>query len=157
MSQYQISLNCKIEAEDESQAKLKALDNIQIKEALPMALTPLDVYTLLRRFHKKKKEFFIALFLDTQNQVLAKKVISMGTLNSSLIHPRELFSPALKLLAASVLVAHNHPSGQVRPSDEDVQVTKRLVDAGRILGVEILDHLVFSKSGFYSFKENNNM
>jgi len=157
MRQYQISLNCKVEADSESQAKLKALESLKIKEALPMTLTPLDVYQLLRRFHNKKKEFFIALFLDTQNQVLAKKVISVGTLNSSLIHPRELFEPAIKNLASYIIVAHNHPSGQVRPSDEDMAVTKRLVDVGKILGIAVVDHLVFGQSGFYSFKENNNL
>jgi DNA repair protein RadC len=77
----------------------------------------------------------------------------MGTVNSSLVHPREVFEPAIKYLAVSVILAHNHPSGELIPSEEDRTITQRLIDAGKILGIDVLDHLLVTKRGFESFKE----
>jgi DNA repair protein RadC len=82
-----------------------------------------------------------------------KETISMGTLNANLVHPREVFEPALKHSAASIMVAHNHPSGDPKPSEDDLEITKRLVEAGKMMGVELLDHVIIAANNHFSFKE----
>jgi len=116
-------------------------------------LTPKDVYDRLIEYRDKKKEYFFVFYLDTKNQEIKNEVISIGTLNSSLVHPREVFEPAVKNLASQIIVAHNHPSGNLQPSKDDIELTKRLVSAGEILGIEVIDHIIFSKEGFLSFKK----
>jgi len=98
------------------------------------------------------REHFWALLLNTKNQVLARETISIGTLNSSAIHPRELFKAAIKRSAAGVILVHNHPSGDPTPSQQDIEATKRLIEAGNIIGIEVLDHLVIGDNKFVSFK-----
>lgn len=98
------------------------------------------------------REHFWALLLNTKNQVLARETISIGTLNSSAIHPRELFKAAIRRSAAAVILVHNHPSGDPTPSQQDIEVTRRLVDAGNIIGISVLDHLVIGDNKFTSFK-----
>ncbi len=98
------------------------------------------------------REHFWALLLNTKNQVLAREVVSIGTLNFSAIHPRELFKAAIKRSAAALILVHNHPSGDPTPSKQDLEATRRLVEAGNILGIEILDHLVIGDNKFTSFK-----
>ena len=89
-----------------------------------------------------KKEHFIAVFLDSKNKIIKDEVISIGTLNSSLVHPREVFKEAIKCSANSVILVHNHPSGSVEPSDEDYRVNKVLVETGNLIGIKVLDHLI---------------
>ena len=89
-----------------------------------------------------KKECFIAVFLDSKNKIIKDEVISVGTLNSSLVHPREVFKEAIKNSANSIILVHNHPSGDVEPSDEDYRVNKVLVETGNLVGIKVLDHLV---------------
>ena len=89
-----------------------------------------------------KKEYFIAVFLDSKNKIIKDEVISIGTLNSSLVHPREVFKEAIKCSANSIILVHNHPSGSVEPSDEDYRVNKVLVETGNLVGIKVLDHLV---------------
>ena len=91
-----------------------------------------------------------------RHQPIAYEVVSIGTAVASLVHPREIFQPAIALGAAGVILAHNHPSGDVRPSREDAEITQRLVTAGQILGMNVLDHIVFAKEEFYSLRENQN-
>jgi DNA repair protein RadC len=91
----------------------------------------------------KKKEHFIALLLDSRHQVIRLEPIAVGSLSASLVHPRELFKEAIAASAAAVIIAHNHPSGDAEPSDHDLVLTKRLVQAGQLLGIEVLDHLIF--------------
>ena len=93
------------------------------------------------------------LLLGSHNNLLSIKDISVGTLNSSLIHPREVFEPAVKNLAAHIIIAHNHPSGDPVPSKEDVEITKDLVATGRVLGIEVLDHIIITKLKHFSFRE----
>lgn len=123
------------------------------KEPGPEILTPEHVWNFCADIRASKREHFVAFYLDTQNQVIDRQIISIGTLNASLVHPREVFEPALTLRAASVIIAHNHPSGDLDPSSEDREVTKRLADAGRLLGVELTDHIIVSKSGQFSFTQ----
>ena len=84
---------------------------------------------------------------------IKRAVISVGSLNANLVHPREVFEPAIKNLAASVIVAHNHPSGALEPSEDDLEITKRLVEAGQILEIEVADHVIVTKDNYFSFKE----
>lgn len=99
------------------------------------------------------KEHVVGIYLNSRHQELAFETVSIGTLTASLIHPREVFGPALRWSAASVLVAHNHPSGDATPSPEDCDITHRLVKAGEILGIPLLDHLIIAEEGYFSFRE----
>ncbi len=119
--------------------------------------SPQDVYVLTRGIRHLKKEHFVALYLDAKNGIIKKETVSIGTLNSSLVHPRELFQPAVALSAAGIILAHNHPSGDLEPSEEDVALTSRLMDAGRIMGIDILDHVIIGNKGFLSMKERSLM
>jgi DNA repair protein RadC len=101
------------------------------------------------------REHFIVLLLDSQNRVLAVNTVSIGSLDEAVVHPRETYKPAILMSAAAIIVGHNHPSGDVRPSMEDCAVTARLAEAGKILGIELLDSLVVAEGGaFHSLKEN---
>ena len=116
--------------------------------------SPRDVYNLLGpMLREEKREHFMALLLDTKNGVLRSRTVSVGDLSSSIVHPREVFSEAIRHGAASLIVAHNHPSGDPAPSPEDIAVTKRLAEAGELLGIEILDHIVLGDNRWVSLKE----
>ncbi len=118
-----------------------------------LILSPKDVWDELKDIRDNKKEHFVIFFLDSRNQEIKREIISIGSLNASLIHPREVFEPAVKNLAAQVILAHNHPSGDPEPSEEDLEINKRLVEAGKILGIEVIDHIIITKDSFISFKE----
>ena len=116
--------------------------------------TPDDVAALLLpRFRYESRESFVAVLLSTKNHVLKMPVISVGSLNASIVHPRELFREAINASAAAVIVAHNHPSGDPTPSPEDVSLTRKLVEAGKILDIPVLDHVVLGDGKYVSFKE----
>ena len=117
--------------------------------------SPADVLPEIRHIRDLNKEHFVAIFLNARNQVIKTDTISIGSLNASLVHPRELFAPAVGISAASVILAHNHPSGDVTPSKEDISLTKRMVQAGQIMGIEIVDHLIVASDKFLSMKEAN--
>ena len=152
---YKISLVCEVEANTEAEAKKQALTMLTISEALPLAVSPQAIVNRLKFERVQEKEYFIAFLLDTQNQIKDKTIVSIGTLNASLIHPREVFKEAIRDNCASIIVAHNHPSGSLTPSDEDLAVTKRLQDAGKILGIEVLDHIIVTDNGYISLREKN--
>jgi len=116
-------------------------------------LKPEDVWKELKDIREHKKEHFIIFYLDSRNQEIKREIISVGSLNANLVHPREVFEPAVKNLAAQVILAHNHPSGDPEPSEDDLEINKRLVEAGKILGIEIIDHIIVTKNGFFSFKD----
>jgi DNA repair protein RadC len=113
-----------------------------------------DILKLTDDLKSKKQEYFIVITLDGAHNLIQKRVVFIGTLNRTLIHPREIFADALTDRAADIILVHNHPSGSLEPSKEDLNVTKQLEDAGKILGINILDHIIVSKSGYYSFQEN---
>ena len=121
----------------------------------PEVLTAEDVWKLCTDIRDSKKEHLVAFYLDTQNRLIERQTISIGTLNASLMHPREVFEPAIVLHAASVIVAHNHPSDACEPSGEDREVTTRLVEAGKILGIDLADHVIVSRSAYMSFQQKN--
>jgi len=112
-----------------------------------------EVVAQVQELRKAKKEHFVALYLNARNQLIHKETISIGTLNASLVHPREVFKPAIDELAVSIIVVHNHPSGDSKPSNDDLAITKRLEAAGKIMGVEVIDHIIITRSGYCSLKE----
>lgn len=118
-----------------------------------LILSPKDVWEELKGIRDNKKEHFVIFFLDSRNQEIKREIISIGSLNASLVHPREVFEPAVRYLTAQVIAAHNHPSGNTDPSEDDLVITKRLTEAGKILGIELIDHIIVAKNGFLSFKE----
>jgi DNA repair protein RadC len=122
-------------------------------EKKPEILVAEDVWKLCGDFRESKKEHFVAFYLDTQSKLIERQIISIGTLNASLVHPREVFEPAVALRAANLIVAHNHPSGALDPSSDDVAITKRLIEAGKILGISLIDHVIVVSGGFLSFKD----
>jgi DNA repair protein RadC len=123
------------------------------KIGIGQLLSPQDVFDALKDIRDSKKEHFVVFFLDTRNQQIKREIISIGTINASLVHPREVFEPAVKHLAVQVILAHNHPSGDLDPSEEDLEVNRRLCEAGQILGIEVLDHVIVTRTAFRSFKE----
>lgn len=104
-----------------------------------------------------KQEHFVVLFLNIKNQVLHRQTIFVGSLNASIVHPREIFREAVRRSAASIVCAHNHPSGNPAPSPEDIAVTKRLMEAGSIVGIELLDHIIIGDHQFISLNEKGYM
>jgi DNA repair protein RadC len=116
-----------------------------------------DILKLTDDLKNKKQEYFIVITLDGAHNLIQKRVVFIGTLNRTLIHPREIFADALTDRAADIVLIHNHPSGSLEPSREDLDITRQLEDAGKILGINILDHIIISKSGYYSFQENKRL
>lgn len=115
---------------------------------LPTINNAKDAMAQLQELRTAKKEHFVVLYLNARNQLIHKETISIGTLNASLVHPREVFKPAIDHLAASIIVAHNHPSGDIKPSEADIFLTGRLSDAGKLLGIELNDHLIIAGNNF---------
>ncbi|MCQ6962828.1 RadC family protein [Methanolobus chelungpuianus] len=116
--------------------------------------SPADVYSLLYpKMREQKRERLVALLLDTKNQVLREEVISIGSLNANIVHPREVFKAALMESCASVILSHNHPSGDPTPSREDIAVTEKLVEGGKLLGIDVLDHVVIGEGKYVSLKD----
>jgi len=122
-------------------------------DAAALVRGPETVFDLCRDIRGTNREHFVGFYLNSRNQVLRREVISIGSLNASIVHPREVFQPAIAVSAASLILAHNHPSGDPTPSEEDLAITRRLVEAGRIIGIDILDHVVVAKDAYASFKE----
>ena len=116
--------------------------------------TAQDVLLQVRDIADKKQEYLVVLYLNARHELVQKEVVGVGSLNSLRITPKEIFSHALQTPCASIIVAHNHPSNDPSPSDDDIQFTKRIHEAGEVLGIPLIDHLVVSASGYYSFRED---
>ncbi len=112
--------------------------------------SPADLYLCVKHYADRKQELFISVSLNGAHEVIAIRTVTIGLINRSLVHPREVFADPLSDRAAAVIVCHNHPSGNLEPSTEDRDVTKRLSDAGEVLGVPLLDHVIFSQKGYFS-------
>lgn len=113
-----------------------------------------DILLCLKQFRDKKQEYFVCLSLDSGQRLINQRVITIGLLNVSLAHPREVFAGALTDRAASVIIAHNHPSGVAAPSNEDIKTTQQLVAAGILLGIPLRDHVIITEREFFSFSKN---
>jgi len=119
----------------------------------PLVKTPKDVVALVGgRLKGKRKEHFLTLLLDTRNQLIKVAEISIGSLDTSIVHPREVFREAISASAASVILAHNHPSGDPAASEDDIRLTKKLVEAGEIIGIDVLDHIIIGDKNYLSLK-----
>lgn len=117
---------------------------------------PWDIYKYyMESLRYLKKEVFKTILLNTKNEIITHVDISVGTLNSSLVHPREVFIEAIKRSANKIILMHNHPSGSVEPSVEDKNITKRLIECGEVIGIEVIDHIIIGDGIYFSFKENN--
>ena len=128
---------------------------LKTDNAKPLIKSSLDLEPLLQPFKNEKKEHLIAFYLSPTNHLLAQETIGIGIVDSTLIHPREIFAPAFQHRATGVIIAHNHPFGEAKPSEEDIEITKKIAEAGEIIGIKLLDHIVFSSSGTYSFLVNH--
>lgn len=127
-------------------------------EERPVIRSPHDAADLLvEELRFLKKEHFVCLFLNTKNHVIGRETISVGSLNATVVHPREVFRSAIQRCSASIICAHNHPSGDPTPSKEDIELTARLTEAGDIVGIELLDHLIIGDRSFISLKEKGLM
>jgi len=115
---------------------------------------PPDVLPLIQHYADRKQEHFLCISLNGANEVIATRTVSVGLVNKTQVHPREVFADPITDRASAVIVAHNHPSGALTPSKEDMEVTKQLKEAGETLGIRLLDHIIFNHSGYYSFMEN---
>jgi len=111
------------------------------------------VYEELRDYATRNQEYFLALTLDGASHLIETRVISIGTLNQSLVHPREVFADAITDRAAGIIIAHNHPSGTLEASRADLQITRRLAEAAKLIGIDLLDHVILSKEGYYSLSD----
>lgn len=116
--------------------------------------TPADVLPLIRHYADRKQEHFISTSINGANEVMNIRVVSIGLVDSTSVHPREVFADAMTDRASGVIVAHNHPAGSLEPSARDVEVTKQLKAAGEVVGVALLDHIIFNRTGYYSFLES---
>ncbi len=117
--------------------------------------TPSDIYPLIRHYATRMQEHFLSICLNGAHEVLSVNVCSIGLVNRTIVHPREVFTEAVRQRSTAILVAHNHPSGNLEPSPEDKDVTRRLKQAGDILGIKVLDHLIFSEDGYLSMLEGS--
>ena len=111
----------------------------------------------MRDIKNWEKEVFVAFYLDTRNRIISREILSIGTLDRALLHTREVFRTAIARNAKCVIIAHNHPSGSLEPSAEDERITKILKDAGDLLQIKLLDHVIVSNKGHYSFSEDNKL
>ena len=120
---------------------------------LPTINDAKDAVAQLTDLRDLKKEHFVALYINARNKLIHRDLVSVGTLNANLVHPREVFEPAIARASVQVIVAHNHPSGDPEPSEDDLVITKKLVDGGKLLGIEVIDHIIITKTGYLSFKD----
>jgi DNA repair protein RadC len=127
------------------------------EETLPVIRSAEDVVAQAVYMRDKRREHLMAIYLNARNEMIYKKPMFIGTLNASIVHPREIFALALEKNAASVIIVHNHPSGNREPSEDDIRITKRVAEAGKIMGIELLDHVIITKSNYFSFREKNLM
>jgi DNA repair protein RadC len=118
---------------------------------------PADVLPLIQHYADRKQEHFLCISLNGSNEVIAVRVISVGLVNRTQVHPREVFAEAISDRASAIIIAHNHPSGTVEPGQEDMEITQQLKAAGEILGIKLLDHIIFNRIAYYSFLEKNTM
>jgi DNA repair protein RadC len=115
------------------------------------------VYHEMRDIKNWDKEVIVAFYLDTRNKIISREIVSIGILNTIVVHPREIFRTAIIRNACSIILSHNHPSGNVEPSNKDIEITRILKEAGVIIGIELLDHLIVSREGYYSFADENEL
>lgn len=136
---------------------------INLKDKRTKVSTPMSVHEILQSVLESEdpidrdKEHFWVFYLDVRHSIKGLELVTLGILDSVIVHPREVFTRAVSIRCASIILAHNHPSGDSKPSQEDIKMTNRMVEAGEILDIKIIDHLITSESGYYSFKEQGRL
>lgn len=120
-------------------------------------LSPQDIFSEIRHFSSRDQEQLIVLCLTGAHEIIDIKVATVGLLDRTVVHPREVFTYPIRERAAAIAIAHNHPSGRLIPSEEDKNVTKRIVSCGKLLGIKVIDHIIFSDSAYYSFLEHDEL
>lgn len=158
-----IDLNCeelmKIEGIGSAKAALLAATFEFVRRRIkPEGLkitSPTDVLPLIQHYADRKQEYFLCISINGANEVMNVRVVTIGLVNTTQIHPREVFADVIAERASAVILAHNHPSGNLEPSNEDVKITTQLTEAGKLLGIKVLDHIIFGKKGYYSFSEDD--
>ncbi len=127
--------------------------SLEKKNMSPMLDTAEKVYNYTADLHNSRREKFLAIYLNSKLKVIKRCYISVGSVSASIVHPREVFKPAMEYNASSIIIVHNHPSGDITPSDDDAVITEKLISSGEIIGIPLLDHVIVTESGYYSFKE----
>ena len=127
--------------------------NMEKSKALTQISSPNDVLTYFKDMEDLRQEEIRLIMLNTKNKIIAHKTISKGTINASIVTPREIFSPAIKMMASSIILVHNHPSADVTPSSEDKNITEIVARSGKLINIKLLDHIIIGKNKIYSFKE----
>ena len=143
---------CQILAAFELSKRVLKVDQSNVQLSIH---TPKDIIAQVSYLKNLKKEHFVALYLNSRNELIHKETVSVGTLNASMVHPREVFGPAIAHYSSQIAFAHNHPSGDPEPSEDDLKITKQLVKAGTLLGIEVIDHIVIGRDRFVSFKDKD--
>jgi DNA repair protein RadC len=118
---------------------------------------PADVVPLIQHYADRKQEHFLCISINGANEVINIRVISIGLVNKTTVHPREVFADVITDRASAIIIAHNHPFGDIKPSEEDVKVTKQINESARLLGLNLLDHIIFNRKSYYSFAENDEL
>ncbi|MEO0235064.1 MAG: JAB domain-containing protein [candidate division WOR-3 bacterium] len=151
----EVSYDSLTELENDDKIRICSIFELfrRLREKERRITSPKDVFLFLKEISKRRQENFIVISLDSSMKVIQKRTVFIGTLNTTFVHPREVFSDPIVDRACGIIVAHNHPSNNVDPSDEDDLVTTRLIEAGKILGIEMYDHVILSKESYYSYKE----
>jgi DNA repair protein RadC len=126
---------------------------IKVTSAKEVAKVFQDILALEDKIDQEKEHYYV-MHLNIRSQVMMVELVTIGVLNSSLVHPRETFRRAVIAGSAAIIIAHNHPSGEVDPSDEDMKITRMMLEAGNILGIAMRDHIIFAKDNYFSFKNN---
>ena len=116
--------------------------------------SPLDILPMIQHYNDRKQEHLLSISLNGANEVINIRIVTIGLVNQAPVHPREIFADVLMDRASALIIAHNHPSGNLQPSKEDVEITRKVGDAARVLGIRLLDHIIFSRKGHYSFLES---
>lgn len=161
VSQASLEQLCRIKGINQAKAvQIKACFELGRRQELDAELKDFNiknpqgaVKAIQATIKDKAKEHFKLVLLNTRNKIIGITNVSVGTLNTNLVHPREVFKDAIIHSAASVILVHNHPSGDPEPSEDDLEITKRLMESGKILGIEVMDHIIVTKNDFFSFKE----
>ena len=136
---------------------IKKLMAMEAAEKTIEVTAPSDILPAVEKYRNRKQEHFIVATLDGAHQIIHTRVVSKGIVNRTLVHPREIFRKAITDNASSIIAIHNHPSGNPAPSSQDIEITKRIKDAGEIIGIDLLDHIVIAKYGYYSFLEEGRL
>ena len=145
------SILAALELGNRAHTKINTIKNIQINGSDIV----FEYYKNI--FQNKKQEYFYCIYLDTNKVVIKEKLLFIGTLDYSVVHPREVFKEAVNVSASSIICIHNHPSGNVMPSKNDIEITNKLVEAGNMLGIKIIDHIIIGNKKYYSFFENGDI